>query len=139
MSLAHSFLGNHRDTFAEIGDTYFYDGERTVSEVRSRYAVNESHYASEICRLLSARTQNQTDNGCNEIDVLGVYALMQSIISDNLIVTLAIRQDDHDMFSAHTTGVRRPRRLMNMGEYVSTLRTRMELAFVRCLDATALV
>ena len=44
LDLSHSFLGNYRDGFAEVGSTYWYDGERETSLVRAKYALSDDGY-----------------------------------------------------------------------------------------------
>jgi len=100
LSLAHSFLGNHRDTFAEIGDTYFYDGERTVSEVRSRYAVNESHY---VHFGSEQKTETLFQNGLpneEEVETTALFAVWHGGLGV-LNASLGLRQDDHETFGTH--------------------------------------
>ena len=73
------------------------DGERLTADYKSVFMANER------TTLIIGADSDQADDGSNEIDVIGAYALIQSAISDALIVTLATRQDDHDLFGTHST------------------------------------
>ena len=73
------------------------DGERLTADYKSVFTANER------TTLIIGADSDQADDGSNEIDVIGAYALIQSAISDVFIVTLATRQDDHDLFGAHLT------------------------------------
>ena len=48
-------------------------------------------------------SESFTDGNKNEIDVASVYALLQSNVGDSMVVTGAIREDDHNSFGKQET------------------------------------
>lgn len=73
------------------------DVERLTADYKSVYAVGD-----QLSFIFGADSE-QSDDGSHEIDVIGAYVLVQQGVGDALTVTLAARQDDHDLFGTHKT------------------------------------
>jgi len=99
ISAKYSFFANHRDTFAEVGDTYWYDGERQSWEVRAAYFLNETDY---INLGVEQKTESLLQNGLSaekQVDTQAVFALLHQQFGQ-LSTSLGLRHDEHDNFGS---------------------------------------
>ncbi len=97
LSAKYSFFANDRDTFAEIGDTYWYDGERQTWEARAAYFLNDSDY---INFGVEHKTESLLQNGLSaekKVDTQAVFALWHQQFGD-LSTSIGMRYDNHDNF-----------------------------------------
>ena len=73
------------------------DAERLTADYKTVFAANDATH------FIFGAESDQSDDGSNEIDVIGVYMLVQQSFGDAVKATLAARQDDHDLFGKHDT------------------------------------
>jgi len=73
------------------------DTERALIDYRSVYTFDKA------TQFIFGATADEADDGANEVDTNAFYALLQRNLSDDLIVTGAVRRDDHDLFGEHDT------------------------------------
>ncbi|MCH1602367.1 MAG: TonB-dependent receptor [Luminiphilus sp.] len=97
---SHSFLGNYRDTFAEVGSSLWYDGERETTEIRASYRFSEDGYLN-----IGAEHKSEElfQNGLPRPETAetdAVFAVWHDQIG-SFFTTLGVRQDDHSNFGSH--------------------------------------
>ena len=102
LDLSHSFLGNYRDGFAEVGSTYWYDGEREASLVRAKYALSDDgylHIGAEQKRetLLQVGLNNEV-----EAQTQAAFGVWHTKIGP-AHATLGLRHDDHETFGSNAS------------------------------------
>lgn len=99
---SHSFLGNYRDTFAEIGETYWYDGERETSRLNAEYALSETDY---INLGVEHKDESLSQIGLDdEVDVetQAVFGVWHGQLG-HAFTSLGVRHDEHETFGSHVS------------------------------------
>ena len=102
VSAKYSFFGNYRDSFAEVGDTYWYDGERETMEARAAYALNATDY---VHLGVESKTESLLQKGLStekQVDTQAVFALLHTQIGE-LSTSFGLRSDDHDKFGGQSS------------------------------------
>jgi vitamin B12 transporter len=102
LDLSHSFLGNYRDGFAEVGSTYWYDGERETSLVRAKYALSDDgylHIGAEQKKetLLQAGLDSEV-----EAQTQAAFGVWHTKVG-SAHATLGLRHDDHETFGSNAS------------------------------------
>jgi vitamin B12 transporter len=102
ISAKYSFFGNYRDTFAEVGQTYWYDGERESVEARAAYFFNGTDYLN---LGIENKTETLLQNGLSaekQVDTQSAFALLHTQTGE-LSTSFGLRNDDHDKFGGQTS------------------------------------
>ncbi len=102
INLSHSFLGNYRDGFAEVGSTYWYDGERETSQARAKYALSDDGYLH-----IGAEQKNETllQVGLDsevEVETQAAFGVLHTKVGP-AHTTLGLRHDDHETFGSNAS------------------------------------
>jgi vitamin B12 transporter len=102
LNLNHSFLGNYRDGFAEVGSTYWYDGERETSQVRAEYTLSDASYLH-----LGAEQKNESllQAGFDrevEAETQAAFSVWHMKLG-MAHTTLGWRHDDHETFGSNSS------------------------------------
>ena len=100
VEVKQSYFANYRDTFAEIGPTYYYDGKRHVTEVKGTVNLDESaylHVGGKYQTELLGQTGLPNEEEASIYSLFGVYHAQLGDAN----FTLGLRQDEHDLFGDH--------------------------------------
>ena len=92
-----SYFANYRDTFAEIGPTYYYDGKRHVSEAKGIINLQKNaylHVGGKYQTELLGQTGLPNEEETSIYSLFGVY---HAAFGDANL-TLGLRRDEHDLF-----------------------------------------
>lgn len=99
---SHSFLGNYRDTFAEMGDTYWYDGERETSQVNVEYNLSETGY---IHLGVEQKDESLSQIGLDDDVDAGTqsaFGVWHGQLA-GAFTSLGVRHDAFDSFGSHVS------------------------------------
>ena len=92
-----SYFANYRDTFAEVGPTYYYDGKRHVSEASGIVNLKDNAYLHVGGKY---QTELLDQTGLPHEEETSIYSLfgVYHTAFGNGNLTLGLRQDEHDLF-----------------------------------------
>jgi vitamin B12 transporter len=97
---SHSFLGNYRDNFAEVGNVYWYDGERDTTDIRAELYLSDETYLSLGLEQKDEKLSQIGLESSVEVGTSAVFGVLHTAFS-KLHTTLGFRQNEHDEFGNH--------------------------------------
>jgi vitamin B12 transporter len=98
----YSFFGNYRDSYAEQGETYWYDGERETIDARAVYFMSDDTYVN---FGLESKIEKLLQNGLaseKQVDTESLFGVLHHAVG-NLSTNLGVRLDDHEKFGSQTS------------------------------------
>ena len=100
--IAANYFSRTRDSFQEMGDYYWYDGERTGYEARVAFDINPS---TKILVGGETKDESFSQAGLSEkqVETSSIYVMGQTSLRDRLHLSLGVRNDDHDKFGSFDT------------------------------------
>lgn len=100
--LAANYFSRMRDSFQEMGDYYWYDGERRSYEARVALELDPT---AKILIGGEMKDESFSQAGLSEkqVETNAVYVMAQKSVRDRLHLSLGVRNDDHDKFGSFDT------------------------------------
>ena len=88
---------NEIDNFSNSAVSWSQDTERRVFDYRGVLDADRN------VQFVFGAGSDESHDGSNKIDIQNVYGLVQIRPADAVILTAAVRRDDHDLFGEHDT------------------------------------
>lgn len=98
----YSFFGNYRDGYAEIGETYWYDGERETVEARAAYFFSDDVYVNFGAERKVEKLQQKGLAEEKQVDTDSMFGVLHAV-NGKLSTNLGVRFDEHEKFGSQSS------------------------------------